>query len=386
MRLSKLVFRNAVRSPLRAGMTVLTVAIMLMAFVFPRSLVEAQQAQVRESPNNRVITQPKVGWGTPLPLRYADEVRAMDGVKTAVGVQWTGFKVPGKDDVFFAAFALEPEPFIAMHHELVAPQADKQAFIEDDHGAIVSADLAKQFGWKLGGRVVLQSNVAPGEWQLNVSCIYEAVGGEWAKRSIWIHHAYFNRMLPVEQRDQLSFISAEIFEPNQGGRIAKAIDLHFDTTPARTMSLEDRVQTAANIGRFSAILTALDVVSYLILLVVLSILANTLTMNVRERTREFGVLRAIGFGPLHLCALVAGEAALLGLSGSLCGVGLSYLLIENLLGPLLKDAFQLPEVLVPVRVALTAVAAGGALAMLAATLPVLRLARLEVRETLGRVT
>jgi putative ABC transport system permease protein len=186
---SKLVLRNAVRSPLRAGMTVLTVAIMLAAFVFPRSLVEAQQVQIRDSQNNRVVTQPKIGWGAPLPLRYADEIRAMDGVKTAVGVQWTGFKVPGKDDVFFAAFALEPEPFIAMHHELVAPRADKLAFIEDDHGAIVSVDLARQFGWKLGDRVVLQSRDVPGEWQINISCIYEAVGGEWAKRSLWIPRA-----------------------------------------------------------------------------------------------------------------------------------------------------------------------------------------------------
>jgi len=201
-----------------------------------------------------------------------------------------------------------------------------------------------------------------------------------------VHYSYFNLNLPAQARDQLSFVSAEIHEPNQGGRIAKAIDLHFDASPVRTLSMEDRVQTAALIGRFGAILTALEVVSYLILFVVLSILSNTLSMNVRERGREFGMLRAIGFGPGHLAVLVLGESVLLGLVGSLVGVGLSYLVIERVLSPFLQEALQFPPVEIPLRVAFSAVAAGAILAVLAAGLPALRLMRLEVREALGQVT
>ena len=48
---------------------------------------------------------------------------------------------------------------------------------------------------------------------------------------------------------------------------------------------------------FSAILTALDIVSIIILLIMMLILGNTIAMGVRERTREYGVLRAIGFSP-----------------------------------------------------------------------------------------
>jgi len=386
MRLSQLVLRNAVRSPLRASMTVLTVAILLAAFVFPSALLEAQLVQVRDSPNNRVVTQPKLGWGVLLPARYGDEIRATPGVNTAVGSRWTGFKVPGKDDYFFAAFAVDPGPMIAMHHELVAPREQKQAFLANDRGALVSVDLAQKFGWKLGDRVIFQSRELPGEWAFDIDCIYQAVGGEWAKRSVWVHYAYFNLNLPADARDQLSFVSAEIHEPNQGGRIAKAIDLHFDASPVRTLSMEDRVQTAALIGRFGAVLTALEVVSYLILFVVLSILSNTLSMNVRERGREFGMLRAIGFGPGHLAVLVLGESVLLGLVGSLVGVGLSYLVIERVLSPFLQEALQFPAVEIPLRVAFSAVAAGAILAVLAAGLPALRLMRLEVREALGQVT
>jgi len=99
MRLSRLVFRNLFRSPLRAGMTIVTVAIMLSAFVFPRSLVEAQAEQIRQTPNNRVVTRPKIGWTGTIPRSYGDAIRELPGVRHACGALWGGFKVPGKDDV-----------------------------------------------------------------------------------------------------------------------------------------------------------------------------------------------------------------------------------------------------------------------------------------------
>lgn len=385
MHLGQLVFRNAARAPLRTSMTVLTVAIMLAAFVFPRTLVEAQRQQVRDAPNNRVLVVPRRGWRGGLPLRYTEEVRATEGVRQALGARWAGLKLPGREDAFFASQAIDAVPFIAMHHELVAPEAEKQAFLADEASAIVSRDLAREHGWNVGDRVVFQSRVFPGEWALTIASIYEAVGGEWAKRSLWMHYEQLNRALPLEERDKVMFITAEIFEPNQGARIARALDLHFDASPVRTLSMEDRVLTAANIGRIGAVLSALDFVSYLILFVVLAILTNTLSLNVRERTREFGVLRAIGFGPKHLYLLVLGEAAVLGLAGAALGLALSFPLLEGLVGPYLQETLQFPETNVPWRVAAAAAFAGVSLAVLAAGLPAARLARLEVRDALGRV-
>jgi putative ABC transport system permease protein len=383
--LGQLVLRNAARSPLRTSMTVLTVAIMLTAFVFPRTLVDAQRQQVLDTPNDRVLVLPKRGWRGGLPRRYTDEVRATPGVRKVLGSRWAGLKLPGKDNVFFAAQALDVEPFISMHYELVAPEEQKQAFVADEATIFVGQDLAREQGWKLGDRIVFQSRAFPGEWALTVAGIYESVRGEWAKRSLWMHYDQLNRALPLDERDKLQFITAQIFEPNQGGSIAKAIDVHFDASPVRTLTMEDRVLTAANVGRIGAVLTALDIVSYLILFVVLAILTNTLSLNVRERTREFGVLRAIGFSPKHLYLLVLGEAAVLGLVGAALGLGLAYPLLEGLIGPYLQENLNFPATQVPLHVALGAAFAGVVLAMLAAALPAARLGRLEVRDALGRV-
>jgi len=367
-------------------MTVLTVAIMLTAFVFPRTLVEGQEKAAREAPNDRVIVLPKQGFTVQMPARYGDEVRAMEGVKQATTVRGAGFKVPGQERLFFDSNGIDPVPFIAMHRELVAPEEQKRAFLADDRSAMVADDLARERGWKVGDRLIFESWLVPNvKWELTISCIYEPVGGEWARRGVYVHYEFLNRALPEGEKDKINLISAQIFTPNQGGRIAKAIDLHFDAAPVRTLSMEDRVLAAANLGRIGAILAALDAVSYLILFVVLAILLNTLTLNVRERTREFGVLRAIGFGPSYLYVLVLGEAAVLGLLGSALGLLISYPLLEGLVGPALQESLNFPETRLPLRVTLTAFGAGVTLAMLAAWIPALRVGRLEVRDALGRV-
>jgi putative ABC transport system permease protein len=386
MHIGQLIVRNAARSPLRTLMTVITVAIMLTAFVFPRTLVDGQEKAARDAPNDRVIVLPKQGFTVALPARYGDEVRAIEGVKQATTIRNAGFKLPGDERFFFGSNGVDPVPFIAMHNELVAPEEQKRAFLADDRSAMVSVDLARERGWKLGDRLIFESWAFPGlKWEPTFSCIYEPVGGEWARRGLYVHNAFLNRALVGDDKDKINLISAQIFTPNQGGKVAKAIDRHFDAAPVRTLSMEDRVLAAANLGRIGAILAALDYVSYLILFVVLAILLNTLTLNVRERTREFGVLRAIGFGPRHLYALVLGEAALLGLAGSALGLGLSYPLLEGLVGPFLQENMNFPETRLPLRVTLTAFGAGVTLAILAAWIPALRLGRLEVRDALGRV-
>jgi putative ABC transport system permease protein len=386
VRFGQLVVRNLRRSPLRAGMTVMTVAIMLAAFIFPRALVEAQEEQVRQTPNNRVVIRSKEGWGGSMPLGYADKIRELPGVRTACATRWAGFRLPGKDRTFFQSMATEVEPFLAMHTELAAPPEQKQAFLADERSAFVSQTLATELGWKLGDRVVFESPAQPGQqWELTILGLFRSLRDGFGERTVWLHYRYLNRTLPQDQQDQVGMISAELIEPNQGGRIAQAIDAHFDATPHQTLSLEDRVMAEANLGNFRAILTALDVVSYLILAVVMSIVGNTLAMNVRERTHEYGVMRAIGFGSRQLGLLVLAEAALLGLLGATIGLGLSYPLFEGLVSHALQDAMNFPPLLIPKRVAWLALVLGIGLAMLAAAAPIYRLAQLRVTDALRRL-
>lgn len=382
---SRLVVRNFYRSPLRAGMTVMTIAIMLAAFIFPRALVEAQEEHVRQVPNDRVNVRPKEGWSGALPLRYVDQIREMPGVSRAYATLVPALRLPGKDKVRFQSKAAQMEPFLEMIDELEAPAEQKQAFLADERGAFVSDELAAEQGWKLGDRVVFESRLYPGKWELTIACIFRSLREGFGQRTVWLHYSFFNRTLPKDKQDRASWIVAQMSEPNTGGRIAQAIDAHFDAAPTQTLSLEDRVAAQANLGNFSAILRALDVVSYLILGVVMSMVGNTLAMSVRERTHEFGVMRAIGFAPRQLGLLVLAEAGLLGLLGAALGVGLSYPLFENLVSRALQDAMSFPPIVIHSRVAWLAVALGMGLSVLAAAVPIYRVAQLRVTDALRRL-
>jgi putative ABC transport system permease protein len=237
----------------------------------------------------------------------------------------------------------------------------------------------------VGDRVVFDSRNAPGQWEVEIAGIFRSVREGFAERMVWVHYGFYNRGLPAEQQDRVGMISAEIFEPNQGGRIARELDARFDAAPQQTLTLEDRVMAQANIGTFGAILTALDVVSYLILAVVMSIVGNTLAMNVRERTHEYGVMRAIGFDGRQIGLLVLGEAALLGLLGAGIGIGLSYPLFEGVVSRVLRDAFNFPPILIAPRVAWAAFGIGVGLSALAAAMPVYRVSQLRVTDALRRI-
>jgi putative ABC transport system permease protein len=382
---SRLVVRNLFRSPLRAVMTVMTVAIMLAAFIFPRALVEAQEEQVRQVPNNRINVRPREGWSGTLPDRYVEEIQALPGVERAYVTRVPALRLPGHEKVRFASKAAQMEPFLAMIDELEAPADQKQAFLADERSAFVDETLAAEQGWRLGDRVVFESRFYPGKWELTIACIFRSLREGFGTRTVWLHYDYFNRTLPKDQQDKVNWIVAQVSEPNTGGRVAEVIDAHFDSAQYQTLSMEDRVAAQANLGNFSAILSAMDLVSYLILGVVMSIVGNTLAMNVRERTHEYGVMRAIGFGPRQIGLLVLAEAMLLGLLGAAIGVSISYPLFENLVSRALRDAMSFPPIVIHDRVAWLAVALGVGLSVVAAAAPVYRVAQLRVTDAIRRI-
>src|SRR5262249_10783600 len=136
----------------------------------------------------------------------------------------------------------------------------------------------------------------------------------------------------------------------------------------------------------SAVLTALDVVSVIILLIMMLILGNTIAMGVRERTREYSVLRALGFSPRHVGTFVIGEGLTTGVLAGILGVVLAYPIVQ-LGGRWLEENvgaffpyFRMNAVTAFVAVVVTVV-----LATAASLLPARQASRLSVVDGLRRV-
>lgn len=384
MPLLKLSLRNAARSPARSVMTVVAVAVSLVAFVVLRAVSWGWTEQVKQTPQDRVLSRHRMGWGRSLPVNYVQDIAGMPGVRHVIGCSWAGLTHPSDPRLRFDSLALDARPFMATHDEVVAPSSQKEAFAADRTGALASRELADELGWTVGDRLRLATADSTREIELTLSAIFESKRPGWGRRALYLHWDYFNERLVGPQRDRVNMIVAVIEDPAGAARLARQIDARFEASEDQTTSAEDRAVIAQLVARFGAILEALDLISLLILGVVLLIIGNTVAMGVRERVREYATLRALGFQPLQILASVLGEAAAFGVLGGLLCLLISYPLVELALARFLQEQASIPAVHLSAGTALSAVGLGALLSTLAALIPVSGLLRGAVVEGLRK--
>ena len=322
-----------------------------------------------------------------LPKRYIEDIRTVPGVKAATWANWFGARIPTKPDEFFANLAVDDKSFLTVMDEMVVDDAAKARWAEDKKGALVGDMLAKKMGWKVGDKVILAGTIYPGDWEFNVSGIYTASRKSLDRSQFIFHWDYLNDALPEGRRDQIGWVMARISDVARSGEISQSIDAKFDERDVQTVTMSERSMNVSFMAGFSAILTALNAVSIIILGIMLLILGNTIAMGVRERTREYAVLRAIGFEPWHIRFFVIAEAVALGIIAGVAGVGVSVAFINNVMGRALEENMgaMFPYFHVETPTALLALGLAIVLAVSASLIPSIQAGRVSVIEALRRV-
>ena len=144
-------------------------------------------------------------------------------MRRTLGVRWGLMKLPIDRLVEFESAAVQAQEFVDMHYELKAPAEQKQAFVNERQGALVSVELAHELGWKVGDIVHFKHGSFPGDIVLTISGIFESSRKGFARRAIYFHLEYLNELLPPSEQDRVNIVVSEIVVPQQGARIAKAL-------------------------------------------------------------------------------------------------------------------------------------------------------------------
>jgi putative ABC transport system permease protein len=379
--------RNIGRNKLRTFLTLAGVTVAVTFFIILRTVIWSWTAATEQASQDRIGTRHKVSFIMQLPARYLEEVRQIPGVTQTAGANWFGAKDPKKEEEFFGTIAVDPDDFLKVYDEVKLPAAQAQAWKEDRQGAIIGDALAKQKGWKVGDKIVLTGTIYPGDWEFHISGIYTADRATVDRSTLWFNYKYLNESLPPRQQDQVGWIMARVQDPSRAAEVARAIDQKFDSRDIQTISMSERALQASFLGMLSAVLSAIEIVSYVMMAIMGLILGNTIAMGVRERTHEYGVLRAIGFLPKHIVTFIMGEGLVLGALGGVIGLGVGYFFVTAFFGPLLEEnmgAF-FPFFRVSGSVAFAAVSLAVLLGLLGAILPARSAAKLEVIGALRRV-
>jgi putative ABC transport system permease protein len=380
----KLIWRNTLRHPLRAALTVCGLAVAVLAFALLRTVVAAWYSGVHAASPARLITRNAISLIFPLPIAYLPKIRAVPGiVGVAYGSWFGGIYIDERH--FFPQFAVDARHYFTIHPEYLIPESQKLAFLADRRGAVVGRTLAQRYGWKLGDSIILKGTLYPGEWPFVIRAIYTGAEPTTDEGRFFFHWDYLNETLKKQassRADNVGWYLIKVARPELAPLVAAQVDALFKNSLAETITETEQAFQLGFVSMTEAILVAIQVVSWVVIGVILMVLANTMAMSARERRGEYAVLKTLGFKGRHLAALIFGESLLLALAGGLIGELLTFPAVhifKTQLGQYFR-VFPLTRATLALGLA-TALAVG----LLAAIFPAWRASRLSIAAALRKV-
>ena len=389
MNLASLAARNILRNKFRALLTIFGVAVAILTFLLLRTIVYAWTVGAEYASKDRVVTRHKITFVQPLPRRYIDDVRNAPHIKVATWANWFGGKDEKHDREFFAAIAVDPTTYFQVYDDMVVSKDQMEAFVHDPQAALVGDVLAKKMGWKPGDKVVLTSGIYPrqGDWEFHIVGFYEAKSKVVDRSSFLFRWDYLNDNLPQNRKDYIGWIVSRVDQPSQSAQIGVALDKVFDEKETQTLSQDEHSFNASFLAMFSAVLTAVDIVSIVILVIMMLVLGNTIAMGVRERTNEYGVLKALGFSGGHIAMFIAFESMLIAALGGALGIAVAYPFVQEGMGRWIEENMgsYFPYFRIDPKATVAAAVLALALGAIAAAIPAYRASQLKVVDALRRV-
>ena len=384
MHFFKLILRNALRHKLRTALTVLGLVVAFLSFGLLQSIVDAWYHGADAAAPNRLITRNAVSLTVFLPLHYREKIRGVEGVKSVAAVNWfAGVYQEPKN--FFPQFAVEPVPYFAMYPEYRMKDEELRAFMRDRKGAMVGRKLADNFGWKVGDVVPLKGTIFPGNWEFVVRGIYDAGEAKTDTSLFFFHWQYLNES--VKQRyparaNQVGIFLVEVDDVDRAAAVSEDIDRQFRNSIAETLTETEQAFQIGFVKQTEAIVIAIRTVSFVVIFIILAVMANTMAMTARERLGEYATLKALGFSPAYVAALIYGESLAIAGIGCAIGVALTFPAGDWFAAQMgtLFPVFEVSDETVALQVACAVV-----VGLVAALLPARRAARVRIVEGLRAI-
>ena len=371
MKFFKLITRNARRHLLRTFLTVLGIAIAVMAFGVIRCSIDAWYAQAEASSPNRLVTRNAVSIIFDMPLAYEERIARVDGVTAASHSAWFGGIYVDPQN-FFAQFAVDHTNYFDLYPEFRIPPDQMEAFLKERNAVIVGQKLADRFGWKLGDAIRLTGTIYPGDWDFVLRGIYSGAE-ETTDESTWFFRFdYLDERMREEapsRAGQIGFFVIQIADPTQAAAISDAVDAMFQNSLAETKTETEEAFNLEFVAMAGSIVMGLKIVSALVIGIILLVLANTMAMTARERVNEYAVMKTLGFRPVHIIGLIFGESLFISIQGGVLGILVTFPVVGGIAVAL---SVWFPSFPLGTSTLLMAGAAALAVGLLAAVFPAIK--------------
>ena len=385
MLIARLLMRNVWRHPGRSALTFLGLTVATLAFGLLSTVVGAWYAGAEGASSARLITRNAISLVFPLPISHGERIRQIDGVQSISWSNWFGgiYKEPKN---FFPQFAVDPESYLRIYPEYMISDEERTTFLRDRRSALIGRKIAETHNLKPGDAMTLKGTIFPGDWEFLVAGVYDARSPSTDTAQMLFHWNYLNeetrrRGLPRSSNTTGVFIS-EISDPVRAAEVSLQIDALFRNSAFETMTETEKAFQLGFVAMTEAIVVAIRIVSYVVILIILAVMANTMAMTARERTGEYATLKALGFQPGFVAGLVVCESLLLALLGGVAGLVLTYP-VAAVFGSAMGTLFPVFEVAASTSVQQLALAA--LVGLVAAAFPAWRSSHLKIVEGLRAI-
>ncbi len=324
MKYAKLIFKNILRNKLRTLLTISSVVVSLFLIVSLATILTEFDRGGEEASPLRLVSRHAVSLGFVIPMAHLQKIKTVPGVKEAMPFSWFG-GIYKDERNFFANFAVDARKLKEVVPEVKMSDADWQAFTSDRQGAIVGKKLVMLYGFTPGQRVTLKSPI----YNQSVEFIIRGVYTGSDEKTLYFHYDYLNELLPAWAKDQVSTFSILANTPEDVPRVSQAIDSIFTNTDAPTKTESEREFALSFQTMMGGVKQFLYGIMGAITFSLLLVMGNTMAITVRERTKEVGTLKAIGFQRGTITALFLFEALIVASIGAAIGIGGAALLYNS---------------------------------------------------------
>jgi putative ABC transport system permease protein len=325
MTLARFVTKNAFRNKRRSFLTVLSIAFSLFLLTFMMTLWNAfalDEGSVESA--SRLVVRHRSSLMFTLPSYYAEKMRAIPGVVAVVPLSWfQGIYKDQKPGNFFARFGTDPNEYLKVYRDTQIPAEQVAAWQRDRQGVIVDDTLARNYGWKLGDRILIQGDLYPVNLELNIRGIFHCSPDN---KSVYFNSKYVEEAVPWFNGQAETF-GILVDSPAHVSTVATAIDEMFHNSPHPTKAETEKAFMLDFVTMLGDVKAFILVICLAVAFTILLVSANTMAMSIRERTSEVAVLKALGFTSSGVLSLFVSEAMAVSLCGGFIGASLGKLLV-----------------------------------------------------------
>ena len=317
MKYAPLVLRNLSRNRRRSCLTAL--AIGLAAFTYTTlSGLPYLMSHVISTPASarRVVTTSKSGFMFSLPESYRRKIQSLPHVRAVSGIAYLGGIYRSPSDQL--GIAVDADAAAEMWPDWGINQHRAQLFSALRTACLVPEAMMRKYGWTVGQTINLKGTVYPVDLSLK---IVDTLPSSAPADTLLFRRDYMDELLGDQGRINAYYVM--VSRDDDVASVVAAIDETFANSADETTS-ESEAAWVSSFFDLRTLFRALNAVAALAIVAMSLVAANTMMIALRERGAEMAVMRAVGFRPSTIAALVVAESGVIGIAGGVVGCLIAY--------------------------------------------------------------